>query len=195
MRGTLRTLVIAGMAIAVLGVGAASASAVTVQDNGITCGDPLGGGPAGSGNPFTGGCAVTAHSNSSVLVAGGQTLDCVVDITDARVSGDGDIGINGVVVSAGASANCALVEPCLDPPLPWSGSVGGTGPFTAKIDFCVDTPLGTFSGETIGELRNADDTTTPPTPPQIEFHNAPIGSSGATLDGIYNLSPTTLSVS
>jgi hypothetical protein len=180
------------MAIAVLGVGAASASAVTVQDNGITCGDPLGGGPAGSGNPFTGGCAVTAHSNSSVLVAGSQTLDCVVDITDARVSGDGDIGINNVVVSMGTSANCLLVEPCLDPPLPWGGSVGGsTGAFTATIDFCVDTPLGTFSGPTTGELRNASGGN----PPQIEFHTAPIGSSGATLDGVYNLSPTTLSVS
>jgi hypothetical protein len=192
MRATLRTLVVAAMAVAVLGVGAASASAVTVQNSGVTCGS-LSGGPAGSGNPFTGGCDVTAHSNSSILTAPDMTqLDCQVDITDAQVSGAGAIGINGIDVFQGTSANCDLVEPCLDPELPWDGSVGGsTGAFTATINFCVDTPLGTFSGPTTGELRNASGTT----PPQIEFTNAAIGTSGATLTGIYNLSPTTLSVS
>jgi hypothetical protein len=191
MRTTLRTLVVAAMAVAVLGVGAASASAVTVQNSGVTCGS-LSGGPAGSGNPFTGGCDVTAHSDHSILSAGGQTLDCEVDITDAQVGGAGAIGINAIDVFAGATALCDLVEPCLDPELPWNGSVGGsTGAFTATIDFCVDTPLGTYSGPTTGVLRNASGGT----PPQIEFDNAAIGSSGATLDGIYNLSPTTLSVS
>jgi hypothetical protein len=191
MRATFRTLMVAAMAVAVLGVGAASASAVTIQNSGVTCGS-LSGGPAGSGNPFTGGCDVTAHSNSSVLTAGGQVLDCQVDITDAQVSGAGAIGINGVDVFPGTSANCDLVEPCLDPELPWDGSVGGsTGAFTATINFCVDTPLGTFSGPTTGDLRNASGST----PPQIEFNSAAIGSSGATLDGIYDLSPATLSVS
>jgi hypothetical protein len=192
MRGTLRTLVIAGMAIAVLGVGAASASAVTIQNNGVTCGS-LSGGPAGSGNPFTGGCDVTAHSDSSILTSPDMdVLDCQVDITDAQVSGAGAIGVNDVDVTEGTSANCNLVEPCLDPTLPWDGTVGGTtGAFTATINFCVDTPLGTYSGPTTGVLRNASGAT----PPQIEFNNAAIGMSGATLDGVYDLSPSTLSVS
>jgi len=192
MRAALRILLAATIAIAALGVTAAAASAVVVQDNGITCGDPLGGGPAGSGNPFTGGCDVTAHSDSSILTASGQTLDCVVDILDAQVSGDGDIGINEIDVTQGTSANCDLVEPCLDPPMPWDGFVGGsTGAYTATIDFCVDTPLGTFQGPTTGELRNAAGGV----PPQIEFTNAAIGSSGATLTGVYDLDPATLSVS
>jgi hypothetical protein len=192
MRATLRTLVIAATAIALLGVGAASASAVTIQNNGVTCGS-LSGGPAGSGNPFTGGCDVTAHSDSSILTVPGQPpLDCAVDITDAQVSGAGAIGINAVDVFPGTDANCDLVEPCLDPELPWDGSVGGgSGAFTATIVFCVDTPLGTFSGPTTGELRNASGST----PPQIEFDNAAIGSTTATLDGVYDLDPATLSVS
>jgi hypothetical protein len=95
-------------------------------------------------------------------------------------------------MSPGVSTNCSLFAPCLDPALPWDGSIAGTpGAFTATINLCLDFFLGTFSGPTTGEWRSASGST----PPQIEFDSAPIGDSGATLDGIFNISRTTLSVS
>jgi hypothetical protein len=170
-----------------------------VQDDRVTCGDPLGGGPVGSGNPFAGGCDFSAHANNWTLTAGSQTLNCQMEIADAQIAGDGEIGINSVDIFPGVSSNCDLWEPCLvDPwppsagtPLPWAGSVEGTmGALVATIGFCIDTPLGTFAGPITGDWRNPS----PSNPPQIEFDNAPIGSSGATFDVVFNISPATLSV-
>jgi hypothetical protein len=50
------------------------------------------GGPAGSGSPFTGGCDFSAHADSLIWSAGGQTLDCSADLDDAQVGGDGNLG-------------------------------------------------------------------------------------------------------
>jgi hypothetical protein len=83
MPAMFRTLLVTGIAVAVLGVGSSSAWAVTVQNNGVPCDDPLGGGPAGSGSPFTGGCDISLHASNVTVIAGGQTLDCQMDMIDA----------------------------------------------------------------------------------------------------------------
>lgn len=189
MRRAIRVLVLAALAMGVMAIGSASASAVTVTDNGVNCGAFTSTSPT-----FEGGCEVTAVSENSVLTVGENALNCGVDIGDANVNTGGSLGIDAVDVRQNSSGdgNCDLVEPCLEPALPWTGSIGGSaaGGFTATVNFCVDTPLGTYGGPTQGALLNASGST----PPRIVFTNAAVGSSGATLSGTYDLSPSTLAV-
>jgi hypothetical protein len=199
MRATLRILLVAATAAVVMGAAAASASAepVVVQNGGVDCGAFSAGIPGSEF--FEGGCELTAHADNSVLTAGTDVADCVVDIPGstggggdgfAHVDTDGTFGVNSIGIEAG-TPNCSQISPCLDPDMPWGGQAeydATTDTFDATINFCVDTPFGTKSGPTEGVLTNGVVSGgVCVTPPQLEFDNAQVGTTDATLDGVFVL--------
>lgn len=202
MRTSLRILIVAGLATAVMSIGAASASAVVVSNSSGTCPDiTLNTMP--EPDQYEGGCSADATATNSILRFMGQQRDCTVNI-DAVVSGDGDVGINGLVVSAGEPgqpADCTTIEQCtLDAPfLPWEGLVAGLDPdYTATFDICVDSPIGQAQGTVVGDAENASGLLGP----RVVFDQDPIDdpdttgtANDATLEGVYNLDDTTLEIS
>jgi hypothetical protein len=203
MRATLRIACVAALTVAAMAIAAASASAapqpVVIQNNGVDCGNFTAGIPGSQF--FEGGCELTAHSDSSILTAPTDSADCVVDIPGstggggdgfAHVSTDGDAGINSIDILEG-TPNCTQISPCLEPAMPWGGEVvfeDTVSEFQATIDFCVDTPFGTYGGPTVGEITNGVESGgVCVTPPRLTFTTAPVGTSGATLDAVFDLAP------
>jgi len=202
----LRVSLVAVVAMAALSFASSSALALTVGD---TAGDdpcPAISGTFGSQSPFTGGCAVTAHSSSSTLTLNSDSRTCTVDI-DAVVDGSGGAAINALTVTGpGAQPDdCTQIQQCeLDPPfLPWEANITfSSGVFRLKLEnFCVDTPFGTVQGDVTGTITGSSCGTNCLTEGSVVFATStPIfvhgtaTPSGATLAGTYVLSPDTLYV-
>lgn len=174
------------VAVAALAVAPAMAQAFTVRDS--TTGNPCPAisGTAGSGMNATGGCAFTAISPSSTLTAPIGTVNCAVTITGV-IASDGTSFVNNVMATPG-DAECSALG--FDD-LPWADSLAGPlpdGNYTETVDVGSIDAGGTIlcSGDVSGEITPGGDP--PPPDPILTFDAAPIGTSGCTLDGSYDVS-------